>query len=68
MKITVLPGDGVGPEVTREALRVLNAIAAVHSIEIETTEAMIGGCAIREAGSPLPEATIAAFDGNLNAS
>jgi len=63
MKITVLPGDGVGPEVTREALRVLKAVAAVHSIEIETTEALIGGCAIRESGSPLPDATIAAFDG-----
>ena len=62
MKITVLPGDGVGPEVTREALRVLNAVAAVHSIEIETTEALIGGCAIRETGSPLPESTVAAFD------
>lgn len=63
MKITVLPGDGVGPEVTREALRVLNAVADAHSIDIEITEALIGGCAIREAGSPLPPATIAAFDG-----
>jgi len=63
MKITVLPGDGVGPEVTREALRVLNAVASLHSIEIETTEALIGGTAIREAGSPLPEATIEAFKG-----
>jgi 3-isopropylmalate dehydrogenase len=63
MKITVLPGDGVGPEVTKEALRVLNAVAAVHSIEVETTEALIGGCAIRETGSPLPDATIEAFTG-----
>ena len=63
MKITVLPGDGVGPEVTREALRVLTAVASVHSIEIATTEALIGGCAIREAGSPLPEATVEAFKG-----
>ncbi|MEO5860127.1 MAG: 3-isopropylmalate dehydrogenase [Pyrinomonadaceae bacterium] len=63
MKITVLPGDGVGPEVTKEALRVLRAVAEVYSLKIETTEALIGGCAIREAGSPLPEATIAAFDG-----
>ncbi len=63
MKITVLSGDGVGPEVTREALLVLKAVASVHSIDIDTTEALIGGCAIREAGSPLPDATIAAFDG-----
>ena len=63
MKITVLPGDGIGPEVTRQALRVLDAVAGQHSIHIETTEALIGGSAIRETGSPLPEATIAAFDG-----
>jgi len=63
MKITVLPGDGVGPEVTIEALRVLNAIAPAHGLEIETREAIIGGIAIREKGSPLPEETIAAFDG-----
>ena len=62
MKITVLPGDGVGPEVTREALRVLHAVADTHSVFIETTEALIGGCAIRESGSPFPDATIAAFD------
>jgi len=63
MKITVLPGDGIGPEVTREALRVLSAVAGVHRIEIETTEALIGGSAIRETGSPLPEGTLAAFEG-----
>lgn len=63
MRITVLPGDGIGPEVTREALRVLNAVAGLHGIDVETSEALIGGSAIREAGSPLPDATIAAFDG-----
>jgi 3-isopropylmalate dehydrogenase len=63
MKITVLPGDGIGPEVTREALRVLDKVAAMHSIAIETAEALIGGSAIRATGSPLPDATIAAFDG-----
>jgi 3-isopropylmalate dehydrogenase len=63
MKITVLPGDGIGPEVTREALRVLNAVAANHSITVDTKEALIGGTAIRETGSPLPDETIAAFDG-----
>ncbi|MGH7949714.1 MAG: 3-isopropylmalate dehydrogenase [Candidatus Binataceae bacterium] len=60
MKITVLPGDGVGPEVTNEALRVLKAVAPAHAIQIETQEASIGGIAIRENGSPLPEETIAA--------
>ena len=63
MKITVLPGDGIGPDVTCEALRVLDKVAAMYSIEIETNEALIGGSAIRATGSPLPDATIAAFDG-----
>ena len=62
MKITVLPGDGVGREVTKQALRVLAAVGQAHGIEIETREALIGGIAIREKGSPLPEETIAAFD------
>jgi 3-isopropylmalate dehydrogenase len=63
MKLTVLPGDGVGPEVTNEALRVLHAVAPAHGIEIETTEALIGGAAIRVAGTPLPEETLRAFEG-----
>jgi 3-isopropylmalate dehydrogenase len=63
MKLTVLPGDGVGPEVTNEALRVLRAIAPAHGIEIETTEALIGGSAIRATGSPLPDETLRAFEG-----
>ena len=62
MKITVLPGDGVGPEVTRHALRVLETVSAAHGIEIETREALIGGIAIRATGSPLPQETIDAFD------
>ena len=62
MKITVLPGDGVGPEVTRHALGVLETVSAAHGIEIETREALIGGIAIRATGSPLPQETIDAFD------
>lgn len=63
MKLTILPGDGVGPEVTAEALRVLNAVARMYDIKIETREALIGGSAIRAKNSPLPDETIAAFDG-----
>lgn len=62
MNLTILPGDGVGPEVTAQALRVMNAVAEIHGIEIQTREALIGGAAIRAAGSPLPEATLAAFE------
>lgn len=63
MKITVLPGDGVGPEVTTEALRVLRAVAHKYDISFETVDAEIGGTAIKNSGSPLPQATIDAFDG-----
>jgi 3-isopropylmalate dehydrogenase len=57
MKITVLPGDGVGVEVTHEAVKVLRSVADVHGFSIETDEQLIGGAAIRGAGSPLPDAT-----------
>ncbi len=57
MKITVLPGDGIGVEVTREAVKVLRAVAGVCGLTIETDEHLIGGAAIRATGSPLPEAT-----------
>lgn len=58
MKITVLPGDGIGPEVTREALRVLKEMGTIFGIRIETEEHLIGGAAIREKGTPLPDETI----------
>ena len=60
LKITVLPGDGVGPEVTAEALRVLRAVAAIHRHRFEFTEKPIGGVAIKQAGSPLPAVTLEA--------
>lgn len=57
MRITVLPGDGVGPEVTREAVKVLTDIGGLHDIEIEFDEQLVGGAAIRAKGSPLPDET-----------
>ena len=64
MKIAVLPGDGIGPEVTREALRVLDAL----DLGIEREEALVGGAAYHATGHPLPPATLAlaeASDGVL---
>jgi 3-isopropylmalate dehydrogenase len=58
MKITVLPGDGIGPEVTAEAVRVLRSVAATHGHKLELTEKLIGGVAIKQTGSPLPRATL----------
>ena len=57
-RITVLGGDGIGPEVTAEAVRVLQAVARLHGHEFEFAEALIGGAAIDASGSPLPPRTI----------
>lgn len=59
-RITLLPGDGIGPEIISVAVEVLKAIASKHDLEFIFTEALIGGAAIDETGEPLPEATLAA--------
>ena len=53
MKICVLPGDGIGPEIMAQALRVLRALDLDFSFE----EALLGGCAVDATGDPFPEAT-----------
>ena len=57
-RITVLGGDGIGPEVTEQAVRVLQAVAARFGHEFEFTPALIGGAAIDASGSALPPRTI----------
>jgi len=57
-RITVLPGDGVGPEVTAEAVKVMGAVAARWGHEFHFDEGLIGGCAIDATGSSLPETTL----------
>lgn len=59
-KITLLPGDGIGPEVVAEGVKVLQAVAAQFGHTFEFTEALIGGIAIDETGNPLPDETLAA--------
>ncbi|MEG1374794.1 MAG: isocitrate/isopropylmalate family dehydrogenase, partial [Comamonas sp.] len=54
MKIAVLPGDGIGPEIVAEAVKVLNALEL--NFEMET--APVGGAAYEAAGHPLPESTL----------
>ena len=56
--IAVLPGDGIGPEVTAEATRVLGAVAGRWGHAFELGEAPLGGCAIDATGTPLPDATL----------
>ena len=59
-RVVSLPGDGVGPEVTGAALGVLSAVCAEAGIDLEVEERLVGGRAIDETGTPLPEATLAA--------
>jgi 3-isopropylmalate dehydrogenase len=57
-KIAVLPGDGIGPEVTAQAVKVLNAIAKRFSHEFKFEEGLIGACAIDKTGDPFPQETL----------
>lgn len=58
-KILVLPGDGVGPEICLEAVRVLEALRRDHGLDIELEQGLVGGAAFAAAGDPLPEETLA---------
>ena len=63
LKIAVLAGDGIGPEVTREATNILRAVAELGGHEFTFVEGLLGGVAITATGSPLPTATLdAALD------
>ncbi len=55
MKIAVLPGDGIGPEIVAQAVKVLKAL----NLNLEMQEAPIGGAGYEAAGDPLPDATLA---------
>jgi 3-isopropylmalate dehydrogenase len=59
-RIVVLAGDGVGPEVTSQTVRVLERASTLFGLGLQFEDALIGGAAYDAAGSPLPEATIAA--------
>ncbi len=57
-RIAVLPGDGIGPEVTAEAVRVLEAVGKRSGVSFAFTTALIGGAAIDATGGPLPKETL----------
>jgi 3-isopropylmalate dehydrogenase len=59
-RIVVLAGDGVGPEVTAEAVRVLEGVSVRHELDLQFEDALIGGAAYDAVGVPLPDATVAA--------
>jgi 3-isopropylmalate dehydrogenase len=57
LNILVLPGDGIGAEVTREAVRVLRHVASKWNHSLKVTEGLLGGVAIHKTGNPLPPET-----------
>src|ERR1700726_2215437 len=58
LKVLIGAGDGIGPEVTREAVRILTSVAEFGGYDFQFTEMPIGGQAIRQTGTPLPAATL----------
>ena len=57
-QILCLPGDGIGPEIVTEALKVLDAVKQRFSLDIEFSHALVGGAAIDAEGTPLPAETL----------
>ena len=58
LKIAVLPGDGIGPEIMKQGVAVMDAIAAKFGHEFDYEEALVGATAIDAVGDPYPEATL----------
>jgi len=58
-KILVLPGDGIGPEIVAEAVKLLDCLRDEHGLSIEIEQGLIGGAAYDDSGTPLPESTMA---------
>jgi len=59
-RICLLPGDGIGPEIIAEGVKVLDAVGEKYGVGFTYDEALIGGIAIDETGEALPAATLAA--------
>ena len=57
-KVTLLRGDGIGPEIVAEAIKVLDAAGRKYGFAVDYTDALMGGCAIDATGVPLPQETI----------
>lgn len=56
--IALIKGDGIGPEIVDEAVKVLNRVGEKFGHAFHYTEVLMGGCAIDQTGSPLPEETV----------
>ncbi len=58
-KILILPGDGIGPEIVAQAEKVLAFLIEERGVKLQLEHGLLGGCAVDEAGVPLPEETLA---------
>lgn len=58
IKIAVMPGDGIGPEIVKQAIKVLDSVGKKYDTSFEYKEVLIGGAAIDKAGTPLPKETV----------
>ena len=58
LNILILPGDGIGTEVTREAVKVLEKVAGKFGHKVSLSEGLLGGIAIHKTGTPLPQETV----------
>ena len=57
LKIALLPGDGIGPEIVGEAVKVLDSVAVKYGHQFEYKKALVGACAIDATGDPYPAET-----------
>src|SRR5436305_7569740 len=57
LNVLLLPGDGIGVEVTQEAVKALKQIAAMYGHQLTLNEALLGGIAIHKTGNPFPDET-----------
>ena len=60
--IAVIKGDGIGPEIIAEGVKVLDAVGAKYDTAFSYTEALLGGCAIDACGTALPDETLRAAE------
>src|SRR5258708_19005630 len=58
LNVLILPGDGIGAEVTREAVKVLKHVVHLFHHQLSLSEGLLGGVAIHKTGSPLPQETV----------
>ena len=58
-RITLIPGDGIGPEIVREAVKVLDSVADKYGHKFDYTKILMGGCSIDEYGVPLTDEALA---------